>query len=133
MRIKVFLSKTMAILLAVFVIGVSSTVVFALNDTEIQENNLNNSEYSIQTVDRYYNDYEDDEDKPDMAKVIGIGLVFSIVVTAATIFFIYRSYKTNGMTEPYPYNQKAPLQLTDAEDRFVDKTVVKIKIKTDSK
>lgn len=56
----------------------------------------------------------------DLVKDILIALGISVAVTGITVFLIAHSYKTNGKSEPYPYNKKAPLSLTRSEDDHID-------------
>lgn len=75
-----------------------------------------------------YDEYEVTEKsskKKDWVKIILVALGVSIVVTGVTVYMIYRSYKYNGMTEPYEYKDKAPLELTEKEDQLVDVHVTK--------
>lgn len=83
-----------------------------------------------------YDEYEVNESskknkKKDWVKIILVGLGISIVVTGITVYMIYRSYKYNGMTEPYEYKNKAPLELTEKEDQLVDVHVTKRHINKD--
>lgn len=61
-------------------------------------------------------------------KVIIIAVVISVIITGASVFGIYHSYKHNGMTEPYEYTKKAPLELAVKEDDLVDVKVTKRQI-----
>lgn len=64
----------------------------------------------------------------DWAKIILISVGVSAVITLIWVLSIYHSYKTNGRTEPYPYNQKAPLELKLSEDILIDTNVERKKI-----
>ena len=46
--------------------------------------------------------------------------IISIIGTGLIVYFIYRGYKYNGMTEPYEFKNKAPLELKDREDALID-------------
>lgn len=59
-------------------------------------------------------------EKKNWLQIILIALGVSIVGTGLTVYFIYRGYKYNGMTEPYEYKDKAPLELSDREDVLID-------------
>ncbi len=61
-------------------------------------------------------------------QVILISVGISAIVTGITVAIIYKGYKHNGMTEPYEYTKKAPLELTDKEDELVDVRVTSRKI-----
>lgn len=127
MKNKKILSRAIITLFAVFSILMFSTVSFAAYDYETDVNTMVTSEsddtYSVENMSRDYHD-----DNPDMGKVIIVAIAVSALVTGITVFIICHSYKTNGMTEPYPYNQKAPLQLTEADDMLVDTKVTKVRI-----
>lgn len=60
-------------------------------------------------------------------------LSISVLVSLLSVFSIYRSYKSNGKTEPYPYNNKAPLDLKVSEDVLVDTDVRRRKIEKDNR
>ena len=61
-------------------------------------------------------------------KIVVISLAISVLATGITVFLIYNSYKNNGKTEPYPYNQKAPLDLKLVEDIHVDTQIRRTRI-----
>ncbi len=77
-----------------------------------------------------YDTYSYDVQRPPVnwVKVGGISLLISIVVTGAVVVMIYHGYKHNGKTEPYPYDSKAPLELTDTEDILVDTDIQRERI-----
>lgn len=103
------------------------------------------SDFQIADVDKEYigsdddyNYYEDNvtkeitkEEKKNWVKIILIALLISLVITGIIIFAIYHSYKYNGMTEPYEYKNKAPLELTEREDQLVDVRVTSRRINND--
>ncbi len=62
--------------------------------------------------------------KRNLVEIILLSAVVSIVVTVV----IYFKYKFNGKTEPYPYNKKAPLNLSVSEDIHIDTKVERKKI-----
>ncbi len=70
----------------------------------------------IQTADSSSNEKE----SKNWVEIILIALGVSILVTGIVVYIIYRGYKYNGMTEPYEYKDKAPLELTEREDVLVD-------------
>jgi len=53
-------------------------------------------------------------------KIIAVSIIVSAIATLITVFMIFNGYKHNGKSEPYPYDKKAPLELTDSEDILVD-------------
>ncbi len=134
MKKKILISRAAVLIMTVFSIFVFSFSAFAISDEDIvinttayeienADNNLQNG-YSVKNIS---NDHFED-DSPDMVKVIIIAVVIGAVVTGLTVFIIYHGYKANGMTEPYPYNDKAPLELTEANDILVDTIVKKERI-----
>lgn len=133
MRNKVFLSRAIVTLFAIFSIFAFSTAAFAVSEYEldtdmtvtVENTDSANDTYSIEKMSK------DNDDNPSMGQIIVVAVVAGAVVTGIAVFLIYRSYKTNGMTEPYPYNQKAPLQLTEANDVLVDTRVTKVRINKD--
>ena len=61
-------------------------------------------------------------------KTVLISMGISAAITLIVVFAIYYGYKSNGKTEPYPYNKKAPLDLSVSEDIHVDTDVTRRKI-----
>lgn len=57
---------------------------------------------------------------PNWLKIILISLGASVLITGVVVIIIYRSYKYNGMTEPYEFKNKAPLDLREKEDVLID-------------
>lgn len=129
MKNKRLLSRILLVVCAVFTVMIFSTAVCAAQDdvgelTAIVENAaVNEDNAAIVTMSK-----DSEKEKPNMGKVIGIAAGISIVVTGIVVFCIYSSYKTNGMTEPYQYNNKAPLNLTESRDVLVDTKITKRKI-----
>ncbi len=66
--------------------------------------------------------------EPDLMKTVLISMGISAAITLIVVFAIYYGYKSNGKTEPYPYNKKAPLDLSVSEDIHVDTDVTRRKI-----
>lgn len=129
MKNKKLLSRAILVVFAVFSIMIFSTAVCAAPE---------NADEPTVTVENAVADYDDnaaivnmskssEKEKP-MGKIIGIAAGISIVVTGIVVFCIFNSYKTNGMTEPYQYNNKAPLNLTESRDVLVDTRITKRKI-----
>ncbi len=75
---------------------------------------------------------ESKEKKTSWVKVILVALGVSAVITGVVVYIIYRGYKYNGMTEPYEYKNKAPLELREREDQLVDVHVTSRKINRDN-
>lgn len=101
-------------------------------------------DYQITPVDQEYIGYDDEyeyyqdengevtkKEKKNWVKIILIALGISLVITGIIIYAIYRSYKYNGMTEPYEYKNKAPLELTEREDQLIDVRVTSRHINND--
>lgn len=65
---------------------------------------------------------------PNWVKIILISLGISLAVTGVAVWLIYRSYKYNGMTEPYEFKNKAPLDLKEREDALIDVHVTSVHI-----
>lgn len=73
--------------------------------------------------DGYYDDYEAGSRPVNWFKVGGGAFLISTIGTIVIVALIYRGYKYNGRTEPYPYSRKAPLELTDSEDVLIDRQI----------
>lgn len=129
MKNKKLLSRALLVVFAVFSVMIFSTAVCAATENfdeptvTVENAAVNDDDAAIVTVSK-----SSEADKPNMGKVIGIAAGISIVVTGIVVFCIYNSYKTNGMTEPYQYNNKAPLNLTESRDVLVDTKITKEKI-----
>ncbi|MGN0470003.1 MAG: hypothetical protein ACI4GV_03710 [Acutalibacteraceae bacterium] len=129
MKNKKLLSRALLVVFAVFSVMIFSTAVCAATEdfdeptVTIENAAVNDDGAAIVAVSK-----SSEKDKPNMGKVIGIAAGISIVVTGIVVFCIYNSYKTNGMTEPYQYNNKAPLNLTESRDVLVDTRITKRKI-----
>ncbi len=64
----------------------------------------------------------------NLLKIILISVGISAVVSVVSVIVIRSGYKSNGKSEPYPYDKKAPLNLTLKEDTLIDTQVTKTKI-----
>lgn len=64
----------------------------------------------------------------NLGKGIAIGLGVGVVGTGISVFLVWRSYKTNGQSEPYLYTKKAPLDLSESRDTLIDTIIDKTKI-----
>ena len=69
-----------------------------------------------------------EKEEKNWGKIIGIAVIISAVVTGLVVYFTFRGYKYNGMTEPYKFKEKAPLELTDSEDVLIDVHVTSVHI-----
>ena len=72
-------------------------------------------------------DSKSKKDSSDLVKDILIALGISLAVSGITVVVIACRYKFNGKTEPYPYNKKAPLTLSQSEDVHIDTRLEKHK------
>lgn len=63
-----------------------------------------------------------------IVKAILVAFGVSTVGTIIWVIVIVNGYKNNGKTEPYPYNKKAPLELTEASEELINTEVTKRKI-----
>lgn len=108
--------SVMLISIAVMFGAVSVSAVYEEQDTNMSVEQI--------AYDDYYDDYYDGgSGSVDMGRAIGTSLVVSIVGSIVAVLVVFGRYKFNGRTEPYPYNRKAPLELTDSEDVLVDQYV----------
>lgn len=130
MKNKKLLSRALLVICALISVMIFSTAVFAVPETygettaAVEYAAVNEDNAVVENMSKD----SDKKDKPNMGKVIGIAAGISVVVTGIVVFCIYSSYKTNGMTEPYQYNNKAPLKLTNSRDILVDTKITKRKI-----
>lgn len=74
-------------------------------------------DYDIVTLDT---GNSSEKQEKNWGKIILIAVIISIIGTGLIVYFIYRGYKYNGMTEPYEFKNKAPLELKDREDALID-------------
>ena len=85
-------------------------------------------DYDIVTLDT---GSSSDKQEKNWGKIILIAVIISIIGTGLIVYFIYRGYKYNGMTEPYEYKNKAGLDLAVREDNLVDVHVTSVHINRD--
>lgn len=127
-----YLSKILMVLFVAISIFAFSTVSFAASENNIDTGS--NDMYTVEAADKNstatysVEDMSRHHDGSNMGTVIIVAVVVSVLVTGITVIVIWSRYKTNGMTEPYPYNQKAPLRLTEADDILIDTRVTKTRI-----
>lgn len=131
MKIKAFLLCAAAALTLTTAVSFAALPVQAQTQPApaVVEQTPNNDEVAIVPLD--YTDNNDHaassqtgsaakKKSPNWVKITLISLGISLAVTGITVFIIRKGYKQNGMTEPYEYTKKAPLELTDSADELVD-------------
>lgn len=152
MRCKKYLLSGLVVLMAVTIVvwcGVSLSAAAAELPAAPQVVTVDTGYYDDgydDYYDDYYNDYYNDDyrgERPSSSSEIRtpkpknwlmiIGCTIVIPAVAALVFVIgtISSYKHNGKTEPYPYNNKAPLELTEADDILVDTDIRRVRIQRD--
>lgn len=133
-----FLRKTLVLFFVAFSVMLCSTMVFAYSENDADKPaeitvTTENSDINVTNMAEIENmEKSSTNENVNWGKIIAISAGVSIVVTGIVVFMIFNSYKNNGKTEPYPYNQKAPLQLTESNDILVDTRITKIKIEKDN-
>lgn len=120
---------TVLLMTAFSVMIFSSAIVFAADINSYSENSDNT--VSLMEYDKRTESNHTEREQKNMSRIILTAAGVSIVVTAFAVFSIWNSYKTNGQSEPYPYDDKAPLQITDSDDILVDTHVERKLIKRD--
>lgn len=68
------------------------------------------------------------KEKKNPVKIILISLGVGLAISGVSVFLIAHGYKNNGKSEPYPYNKKAPLDLSVRTDTHIDTKLEKKKI-----
>ncbi|MGN0538187.1 MAG: hypothetical protein ACI4M3_09455 [Acutalibacteraceae bacterium] len=84
--------------------------------------------------DYYYDDdYSDSthNEPKNMGKIILFSAIFAVVCGGVSVVAVYLRYKNNGKSEPYPYNNKSTLSLSESSDLLVDTRVTSVKINKD--
>lgn len=127
-RIKLMVSLLIAVILCV---GVSSVCIFA---AEPQSPTVQTVDYYDNYYDDYYDDYYDGYDdtynnSQDMVLYIIWGIVGGVIGGGLSMLFVFLRYKNNGKSEPYPYRNKADLNLSQSNDLLVDTRVTRTKIR----
>ena len=70
---------------------------------------------------------------PDNFDVMLIcSLIIAAIATAAVVIVIFRRYKNKLKSPIYPIDKYACLNLARTEDRFIDRTVTRIRISSRS-
>lgn len=118
-----YIKRGFFLLCAVLVLCFGSLCVSAAGESSAADSSSSSSSQTQSPKEK-----KKKEKTPDLGRAIIIGLVAAVVVDGVAVFLIFNGYKNNGKTEPYPYSQKAPLNLTKREDVLVDTTVEKRKI-----
>jgi len=116
---KILISALAVMLISIAVMfgAVSVSAVYEEQDT-------NMSVEQMAYNDSYYDDdYYGNPRSVDMGRAIGTSLVVSIIGSVVAVLVVFGRYKFNGRTEPYPYNRKAPLVLTESEDVLVEQYI----------
>ena len=116
------MKKTGKILIsALAVMLISIAVMFgAVSVSAVYEEQDTNMSVEQMAYDDYY---DEGSGSVNMGRTIGTSLVVSIIGSVVAVLVVFGRYKFNGRTEPYPYNRKAPLVLTESEDVLVDQYV----------
>ncbi len=112
---KIFM-KLAVLVFAVTFLAFCSVAVYAAPASGSSGNSTTSSASSSKTKDKNI--------VKDILCSVGIG-VLGGGISVGVVFF---RYKTNGRSEPYPYNKKAPLSLTSSEDVHIDTKLEKHKI-----
>lgn len=120
-------ARIFVLIMAVLSISLFSFGVYAYGE------NIDEPEETTAACEDYQTLSTSDSDIPNLGKIILVSFAIGVVVSGVTVFIIFRSYKTNGQTEPYTYKKKAPLTLTKSEDIHVDTKIVRKKIERDNR
>jgi hypothetical protein len=59
-------------------------------------------------------------------------VIFAVVVTAIVVILILRKYKKKLKSPIYPVDKYACLSLARVEDRFLDRTVTRVRVSSSS-
>ena len=116
------MKKTGKILIsALAVMLISIAVMFgAVSVSAVYEEQDTNMSVEQMAYDDYY---DEGSGSVNMGRTIGTSLVVSIIGSVVAVLVVFGRYKFNGRTEPYPYNRKAPLVLTESEDVLVEQYI----------
>ncbi len=126
MKNKKFITKLfIAVLAAVMMIFVT-TAVCAYDDAEC----INNPSVQ-QTAYDYYENNSSYRMGTNWGRAIGTSVLVSVIGSVVVVAFVFGRYKFHGRTEPYPYNRKAPLELTGSEDILIDTQIRRERIERD--
>lgn len=121
----------LSLLISAFFCVISASVYTAA--AEPQKPLIQATDYYDDYYDDYYYDdgyYDDDyyDAPPDMINCILFGAIFGVVCGGISVVIVYLRYKNNGKSEPYPYNNKATLNLSQSDDLLVDTRVTHVKV-----
>lgn len=126
MKNKKFITKLfIAVLAAVMMIFVT-TAVCAYDDAEC----INDPSVQ-QTAYDYYENNSSYRMGTNWGRAIGTSVLVSVIGSVVVVAFVFGRYKFHGRTEPYPYNRKAPLELTGSEDILIDTQIRRERIERD--
>ena len=126
MKNKKFITKLfIAVLAAVMMIFVT-TAVCAYDDAEC----INDPSVQ-QTAYDYYENNSSYRMRTNWGRAIGTSVLVSVIGSVVVVAFVFGRYKFHGRTEPYPYNRKAPLELTGSEDILIDTQIRRERIERD--
>ncbi len=142
------IKRAAVVLSAAVLLAAGGTAAYAAADDTVPEIQpvtaaAEANEYEITPVDYTYDHYEVNVDSngnvtakekksKNWVEIILVALGISVVVTGITVYVIYRGYKYNGMTEPYEFKNKAPLDLREKEDQLIDVHVTSVHINRDN-
>lgn len=130
---KHFILKISLAVMAVSIMLCCAVTVCALDSMEYEDISARQTAYDDYYDDHYDERYDDDKHEKNHIAIIGGAFLISAVITGLAVGGIYRGYKYNGRTEPYPYNRKAPLELTGKEDVMIDRQIRREKIERERK
>jgi len=84
-----------------------------------------------QTAYDYYENNSSYRMGTNWGRAIGTSVLVSVIGSVVVVAFVFSRYKFHGRTEPYPYNRKAPLELTGSEDILIDTQIRRERIERD--
>ena len=127
MKNKKFITKLfIAVLAAVMMIFVT-TAVCAYDDAEC----INDPSVQQTAYDYYDENNSSYRMRTNWGRAIGTSVLVSVIGSVVVVAFVFGRYKFHGRTEPYPYNRKAPLELTGSEDILIDTQIRRERIERD--
>ncbi len=134
MKNKKFITKLFIAVLAAVMMIFATTAVCAYDDAEcINDPSVQQTAYDY--YDDYYDDYYENNSsyrmRTNWGRAIGTSVLVSVIGSVVVVAFVFGRYKFHGRTEPYPYNRKAPLELTGSEDILIDTQIRRERIERD--
>ena len=100
-----------------------------VSDTPVQQTAAYSDYYDH--YDDYYENNGTYRNEINWFRAIGTSLLVSVIGSGIAVAVVFSRYKFNGKTEPYPYNRKAPLELTGTEDVLIDRQIIRERIERD--